>query len=61
MDAYYLIYSTLKLSIQNSIIPVLAHLAATTYQNLCYWCQSLAQSCECDQLYPEISWLLACC
>lgn len=55
MDACYLIYSTLRLSAQNCIIPVLAYLAATTYQDLCYWCQSLAQGCECDQLYPEIN------
>lgn len=55
MDAWYLIYSTLRLSTQNYIIPVLAYLTATTHQDLCYWCQSLAQSCECDQLYPEIS------
>lgn len=54
MDACYLIYSTQRLSTQNCIISVLAYLTASTYQNLCYWCQSLAQGCECDQLYPEI-------
>lgn len=55
MDAWYLIYSILRLSTQNCIIPVLAYLTATIYQDLCYWCQSLAQGCECDQQYPEVS------